>query len=173
LLAFFVSKVLGLYLSIIELFHLKIISMNSFFIELFEYSHHFNQELSQVFLDNPEKVSEKALNLFCHTLNAHHIWNNRIEFKQTDYAVWQIHATKDFKLIDLHNFKQTLQILNSSDLTQIINYSNSKGETFSNSLRDILFHVVNHSTYHRGQIMTELKLQGIEPIVTDYIFYKR
>ena len=37
----------------------------------------------------------------------------------------------------------------------------------------MLFHFVNHSTYHRGQIASNLKEHGIEPLVTDYIFYKR
>ena len=51
--------------------------------------------------------------------------------------------------------------------------TNSKGETFSNKIKDILFHIINHSTYHRAQIATDLKQNGIEPINTDYIFYKR
>ncbi|MCF8317339.1 MAG: hypothetical protein K9I02_01220 [Haliscomenobacter sp.] len=55
----------------------------------------------------------------------------------------------------------------------IINYSNSKGQLFSNSIQDMLFHIINHSTYHRGQVATEFKRQGLEPLVTDYIFFKR
>ncbi len=35
----------------------------------------------------------------------------------------------------------------------------------------VLRHVVNHSTYHRGQIASKLKRFGVEPPVTDFIFW--
>ena len=71
------------------------------------------------------------------------------------------------------NYEHSLHILDKFDLTATMSYTNSKGQTFSNSIRDILFHVINHSTYHRAQIATEFKQNGLEPLVTDYIFYKR
>lgn len=147
--------------------------MKQFFKELFEYSHHFNQKLADVFNDNQDKTSEKAVKLYNHILNAHQIWNNRIDPKQTTFGVWELHAAQDLKSIDKANYEQTLQILDTFDLNEIISYSNSKGQGFSNNIRDILFHVINHSTYHRGQIATEFKQHGLDPLVTDYIFYKR
>lgn len=74
--------------------------MKDLFKELFEYSHHFNQKLSDVFTNNPDKTSEKAVNLFNHILNAHQIWNNRIEPKQTTFGVWELHAIEHLKNID-------------------------------------------------------------------------
>jgi uncharacterized damage-inducible protein DinB len=47
------------------------------------------------------------------------------------------------------------------------------GDTYTNSVQEILFHIINHSTYHRGQIMAQLRESGLEAISTDYIFYKR
>jgi uncharacterized damage-inducible protein DinB len=35
----------------------------------------------------------------------------------------------------------------------------------------VLRHVVNHATYHRGQIASRLKRYGIEPPVTDFVFW--
>jgi uncharacterized damage-inducible protein DinB len=37
----------------------------------------------------------------------------------------------------------------------------------------ILRHVVNHATYHRGQIASKLKRFGVEPPVTDLVFWAR
>ncbi|WP_209331385.1 DinB family protein [Lunatimonas salinarum] len=34
-------------------------------------------------------------------------------------------------------------------------------------------HIVNHSTYHRGQIATLFRESGLQPVVTDYIMLKR
>lgn len=86
---------------------------------------------------------------------------------------WEIHSIQDLKNIDKANYEQTLQILDAIDLNETINYSNIKGQAFSNCIRDIFFHVINHSTYHRGQIATEFKQHGLELMVTDYIFYKQ
>ncbi|HEU0125158.1 MAG TPA: DinB family protein, partial [Flavobacterium sp.] len=93
--------------------------------------------------------------------------------KQAVFGVWELHPVQDLKGIENKNYEHTLQILNDYDLKLIINYSNSKGQLFSNSIQDMLFHIINHSTYHRGQIATEFKRQGLEPLVTDYIFFKR
>lgn len=147
--------------------------MKHFFKELFEYNHHFNHKLFDAFIVNQDKTSEKAVKLYNHVLNAHQIWNNRIDPKQATFGVWELHPIQDLKDIDKTNFEQTLQILDRFDLNERINYSNSKGQTFNNSVRDLFFHVINHSTYHRGQIATEFKQYGLEPLVTDYIFYKR
>jgi hypothetical protein len=56
-----------------------------------------------VFNDNPDKTSEKAVKLYNHILNAHQIWNNRIEPKQTTFGVWEIHLVQDLKGIDKAN----------------------------------------------------------------------
>jgi uncharacterized damage-inducible protein DinB len=147
--------------------------MKQFFNELFEYSHNFNQKLGDVFNDSSAKTSEKAKKLYNHILNAHQIWNNRIDPKQTTFGVWEIHPIQDCKNIDIINYEHSLLILDKFDLNDTISYANTKGQTFGNSIRDIFFHAINHSTYHRGQIATEFKQNGLDPLVTDYIFYKR
>ena len=35
----------------------------------------------------------------------------------------------------------------------------------------VLRHIVNHSTYHRGQVASKLKRFGIEQPATDFIFW--
>jgi uncharacterized damage-inducible protein DinB len=147
--------------------------MKSFFKELFEYSYYFNQKLWDAFAENIDKISEKSVKLYSHILNAHQVWNNRIEFKQTPFGIWQIHPIQDCKNIDKTNYEHSLLILEKSDLSDTIHYTTTNGQGFSNSVRDILFQVVNHSTYHRAQIATEFKQNGIEPLVTEYIVYKR
>lgn len=147
--------------------------MKPLFKELFEYNHHFNQKLGDVFNDNPDKTSEKAIRLYSHILNAHKVWNNRIDPKQTAFGIWEIHSIQNFKNIDKMNHEHSLLILDKFDLNETINYSNSKGQAFSKVIRDLFFHVINHSTYHRGQIAIEFRQAGLEPLATDYIIYKR
>lgn len=147
--------------------------MKPFFKELFEYSHHLNQKLGEVFLEHSDKTSEKSVALFNHIINAHQIWNGRMLRGEDLFGVWKIHPAGELQGIDKSNFDQTMMILDETDLSTSVTYQNSKGQRFQNSVRDVLFHIINHSTHHRGQIATELKHCGVEPLVTDYIFYKR
>ena len=147
--------------------------MIHFFKELFEYSHHFNQQLASVFAEQESMVSENPLKLFNHILNVQQVWNGRILQDQNSFGVWEIHELQDLKKIDRANYTASIHILNQVDLNRFVKYTNSKGQAYTNSVIDILFHVINHSTYHRGQIATKFRQQGIEPLVTDYIFFKR
>lgn len=53
-------------------------------------------------------------------------------------------------------------------------YKNSRGESFSQPLQDILLHLFNHGTYHRGQLVTLLRQAGVAKIPsTDFIVFTR
>lgn len=144
-----------------------------YFTDLFLYNHHFNQKVADLFIEHGDRVPEKAEKLFSHLINAQRIWNGRINGQANNTGVWDIHAAGKCKQIDAENYDIALNILQHKDLSENISYTNTKGQSFTNTIGDILFHVINHSTYHRGQIASELKRNGIEPITTDYIFWKR
>ncbi|MCS6819429.1 MAG: DinB family protein [Chitinophagales bacterium] len=62
----------------------------------------------------------------------------------------------------------------SSFLESIVRYKNLKGMEYAQPVEDILFHVVNHGSYHRGQIITLLRLAGHSSIEnTDLIAFLR
>ncbi|MCB9230676.1 MAG: damage-inducible protein DinB [Bacteroidia bacterium] len=146
--------------------------MKEFFADLFAYHHHLNQKLATLLLEKRDHLPERVLPLFSHSLNAHQIWNSRI-LNTKPFGVHQAHAPESFQAIDQANYEDTLGIIQTFDLAQQIKYQNSKGQEFSNSVQEILFHTANHFTHHRAQIMSDLRQAGIEPIITDYIFYKR
>jgi len=52
-----------------------------------------------------------------------------------------------------------------------LNYKNLKGEPMSFPLGQLMLHMVNHSTYHRGQVTTLLRQLGAQPISTDFVLY--
>lgn len=51
-------------------------------------------------------------------------------------------------------------------------YRNLAGQEFSHRIADQIRHVVNHSTYHRGQAATQLRQLGRVPPSTDFILYR-
>jgi uncharacterized damage-inducible protein DinB len=61
--------------------------------------------------------------------------------------------------------------LNEENLAKRIHYTNIKGEQWEYRLERILQHVVNHSSYHRGQITTMLRQLGAEAVMTDFLAY--
>lgn len=141
-------------------------------IDLFEYTYHFNKEMIKLITGNISKVDEKTISLINHTLNAQQVWNSRI-LNESSFEVWQVNPFEKLEVINNQNFQTSVQIIENSDLDQRIEYQNSKGTKFENTVFEMLFQAINHSTYHRGQINSLLKQNGIEPILTDYIFYKR
>ena len=54
-----------------------------------------------------------------------------------------------------------------------VSYTNSQGKAYSNTVKDIVTHNVNHATYHRAQINQLLRQNGYEPVLTDFIAYRR
>jgi uncharacterized damage-inducible protein DinB len=146
--------------------------LKNFLPELFDYHLHFNDQIIHLFEYHAEIPLDRAKFLFCHSVNAHQIWNARI-LTHSEVGVHATHGLEMCKAMNRENFEKSFQILEERDLEEIITYQNTQGQEFQNSLQEILFHVCNHFTYHRGQIMSELREQGIEPLITDFIVYKR
>ncbi|WP_318312351.1 DinB family protein [Flagellimonas crocea] len=121
-----------------------------------------------------ENVPDNCIGLFSHILNAHHIWNQRILGEPTEFGVWDVHPLSQWEDIHYENQRTSFEIVSNSDtFEERVEYVNSQGNNFSNQLKDILFHIINHSTHHRGQIMVELRNSGIAPRPLDYVHYKR
>ncbi|SDR65637.1 DinB family protein [Gramella sp. MAR_2010_147] len=148
--------------------------MKNYFKELLEYSHYYNLEIIKKFNDGDLEfmIPERAMSLLSHTLNAQKIWNYRLTGKEDKVEVWGNLQVENLESVENQNFEKTLAILENEDLDRVVPYKNTKGESYQNSVRDIIFHIINHSTYHRGQIATEFRKQGIDPIVSDFVYYK-
>ncbi|MES2863388.1 MAG: DinB family protein [Bacteroidota bacterium] len=147
--------------------------MKGFYKDKFQYTFDKNQEMIAYLIENESLLNEKIQVLISHILNAHEIWMKRILKTPTKYGVWQLHDYADMAEIDAQNFELTKHILAEKDLNEKVDYKTSTGESYTNVLNELLFHVVNHSSYHRAQINTELKNLGLKPLITDYVFYKR
>lgn len=63
--------------------------------------------------------------------------------------------------------------LEDGDLRRVVAYRNTAGRPFESTIGEMLRHVVNHSTYHRGQVVTMMRQLGAEPAGTDLIQYYR
>jgi uncharacterized damage-inducible protein DinB len=69
---------------------------------------------------------------------------------------------------DLANF--VIKITDEFLHTEIA-YLNTKGETWQYPLGQMMQHVVNHSSYHRGQVVTMLRQLGAKAVATDFLLF--
>lgn len=112
-----------------------------------------------------------------HIWDAEYIWLQRLYGKSLQH--W---PSKQFgNEVPIGNFVQVSEELlelvreNSDDwLNVVCNYSNTKGQEFATPRFHVLQHLMNHSTFHRGQLVTMLRNVGVEELVsTDLIAYLR
>ena len=56
----------------------------------------------------------------------------------------------------------------------ILHYKNLKGEPFTQVMNEVLLHLFNHGTYHRGQLITMLHALEMDKLpATDFIIWGR
>lgn len=68
---------------------------------------------------------------------------------------------------------ELLRRLTEAELESEVTYRTLSGLPFTDRLLDLLLHVVNHSSYHRGQLTTMLRQMGATPVASDYVLFLR
>jgi uncharacterized damage-inducible protein DinB len=138
---------------------------------LFTYDKWANREVLAS-LRKLEKPPTRSVQLLAHIFSAQRLWLERIEARPQSLPVWP-----NFSLVQCEEeaadvSKWLENYLNGKDhasLSKEIRYTNSKGESFTSEVHDILMHVIMHSVYHRGQIAADMRASGFEPAYTDFI----
>jgi uncharacterized damage-inducible protein DinB len=136
----------------------------------FAYDEWANREVLAVIRANGS--DERSLRLMAHILAAERLWLERLQQQPQSVRVW---PEPDLALCEAEATEMGrlwLEYLDSSaaaDLSHTVSYKNSKGEPWSNTILDILTHVVMHSAYHRGQIASHMRECGQTPAYTDFI----
>lgn len=112
----------------------------------------------------------RSLQLMLHIVAAQRLWLDRLKQLPQSVAVW---PKFDLSWCESESAKLEPEwsgyLENIADLSTATSYTNSKGETFSNAVVDVLTHVIIHSAYHRGQIASHMRETGELPAYTDFI----
>lgn len=117
-------------------------------------------------------ADERSLQLAAHILSAERLWLERIRQQPQSSPVWpKINIDQcEAQAAELARlWRDYLELITAGDLNQPVVYKNSKGESWTNTVGDILAHVVMHSVYHRGQIASHMRENGQIPANTDFI----
>jgi uncharacterized damage-inducible protein DinB len=143
---------------------------------MFEHLNWANQCILET-LQSIEDENQEINRLFSHILFAEKVWITRLRgLDSSGLPIWldvDMEVCAELVMQNEENLTTFLTNLANSDLDKLIIYSNSKGTEFKNSIRDILTHIAMHGQYHRGQINSRLRANGIEPVNIDFITFLR
>ncbi len=112
-----------------------------------------------------------------HIAAAETIWLERLlQVKSPVWLSYQTNPNRDETLRIWSsaslNIKSFIQDLDENNLQTNLNFRRRNGEENSMKIYQILAHVFNHSTYHRGQILTMLRQLGFNEVSgTDMLLF--
>ena len=149
---------------------------------LYRYNSWANDAFARVLRELPDETFRREVGgafpslqrIFAHLVAAEWVWLER----------WQGHSPAAFPewvqsgnaslLADVLRDVESRRAgqftgLRESDLETALSLRYLSGQPASHVLRDVLVHVVNHSTYHRGQLSLMMRLLDLAPPSTDFI----
>ncbi|MEP6512562.1 MAG: DinB family protein [Parafilimonas sp.] len=146
-----------------------------------------NQRLADIALQLTEAQQEQEIQssfnsihkTFQHIWDAESIWWQRLKLQEQ--VIWPSEKT-NYSMQESVNglinqskeWKQWVEEATEAALQHEFAYYNTKKEYFKQPVWQMLQHLFNHGTYHRGQIVTLLRQLGIQKIpVTDFIVFAR
>ena len=127
-----------------------------------------NRETLRSLRQNPPA---RSLRWMAHIVGAEHLWLARLRRQKETLPVWpELDVeTCGEHLEELSRLWPAYLDRSHESLAETVSYTNSKGEAWTNTVEEILTHVVIHSAYHRGQIASDVRASGGVPAYTDYI----
>lgn len=151
------------------------------------YNHWASQTLTDAVLKMDEPLHQQIVNssfpnlyaTVLHMWDAESIWWQRMEgHAQLLIPSKQFNPTMKEAVNGLLNqsqqWKQWLAGCSEEQLQKEFAYKNLAGESFTSGVWQVVHHLFNHGTYHRGQLVTMMRVLGEKVIpATDFIHWYR
>ncbi|MFL6227865.1 MAG: DinB family protein [Pyrinomonadaceae bacterium] len=150
----------------------------------------FNAWANRLVLDAAARLSAEAFtrdlknsfpsvrDTLAHLLFAEWVWLRRWKGESPRAAPWQAEDFANVErlraaLAEVESERAELLTTVTDDaLAEWLTYTNVRGEQWRYPLGNMMQHVVNHSTYHRGQVITMLRQLGAKEVPsTDFLYY--
>jgi uncharacterized damage-inducible protein DinB len=115
-----------------------------------------------------------------HVVFAQHVWLLRWQGSPIEAAVQASKSASSLEALralwlDIETRTDAFlgERLSDALLIESFTMKTAKGVAFSHTYGDSMLHLVNHSSYHRGQVAAMLRQEGVAPPGTDFILYAR
>lgn len=168
----------------------------SHFILMADYNHRMNSQFSEVIAKLSDEENNEDLGAYFtsimgtlnHILVGDIIWLSRFSAHSSNYialkSVLELpkpNGLNDMIFSEFNSFKiarEKVDLLLSNwlkneakenDFTKNLEYSNTKGIISIRNFGELLCHLFNHQTHHRGQLSALLNQKGLDVGVTDFL----
>jgi uncharacterized damage-inducible protein DinB len=162
-------------------------TMKELLIQFAAYNVWASQKLIDVIAELPEeKCTAEVPSSFCslyktifHMWDAESIWWQRMKMQEKIFRPSEnVNASlKDVTNGLLQQSNQWLEWVTQASepaIDHVFHYHTAKNEQFKQPIYQMLLHVFNHGTYHRGQLVNMLRQLGVEKVpATDFIVWSR
>lgn len=135
---------------------------------------HRSEREPESVLDEPVKSSFPSIRAtLLHIRDAEHTWWCRITGNK---GAWPAEADRSIASLLKHSLilRDHVHALDDAGILASCTYHDLKGNTHVQPVWRMLMHCFNHSTQHRGQLITMMRSLGLEDIpATDLVVYHR
>ena len=162
-------------------------TMKDLLFQMAAYNSWANQKLLELILALPEEKQKQELpssfkSLYTtvfHMWDAESIWWQRMKLHEriirpSDNFNSSMKDVANGLLQQNQQWQEWVNTATEPVLDHVFQYYTQKKESFKQPIFQMLLHVFNHGTYHRGQLVNMLRQLGIEKIPeTDFIVWSR
>lgn len=114
-----------------------------------------------------------------HITNTEYVWWQRLKLTEHIESLMDNYSGSfeelSNKLLQLsRQWEEWVKEVNENNLNHVFSYQNTKKELFKQPVYEMLLHLFNHQSYHRGQLVMMLRQLGADKIPhTDFIVWSR
>ena len=142
--------------------------------ELYVYNDWANRRIIIALKDAP---SEKFRKILAHLLITEQEYYERLYGKDSfGFDFWQDLSLEECGKLareTAERYEKLLRKFDDEGLDLKTRYRTSEGVWFENTFRELITHVLFHSSIHRGNIVLKLREENFTPPKIDYIIYLR
>lgn len=127
-----------------------------------------------------QTADHSVLGTLVHTFQADRVWLVRVtgapitpRFRDGSDEDYHLSVLQTDWPELLGRWQQFTDGLTDETAQAIVSYQTRAGTPFSQPLWEIVLHVVNHGTHHRGQVSGFLRSMGHTPPVLDLLYFQR
>lgn len=142
--------------------------------ELFRYNDWANRRMVVALKENE---CDRARQILAHLVTTEYEYFERLYGKDSTgfnfFPDLTVAECGELAKATAERYEKLLRGFDEEGLDIVARYRSSEGKRVENTYREMLAHVVIHSSIHRGNIMLKLRESGFAPPTIDYIIYLR
>jgi uncharacterized damage-inducible protein DinB len=148
--------------------------MKELLLKQMEFEYWANREILSS-MKQARPLHERAVLLFSHIQSVNRNWLDRVQGEQASMAMFQERTLAECEILLHQTHSGWIAYLENTDLEvldgKISFHLPLDGTTRTLDRKDAIFHITNHSSYHRGQIITLLKGSVADLPMLGYLFF--